>query len=164
MIRIRMHSPQPAWVALLFLLSSCCQHHEGVAMAARTCVVPHDDYPTGGRGDDHQCTDKPLVMTGAANSKGVQTNRFNFGLAQRIDGTEAEKKAIVEVLGRMEDYFVNEVLAHPEYISVRPRCQNLNELCAFWVAVGECETNRIFMLSNCAAACRFCLLLNTDIR
>lgn len=72
--------------------------------------------------------------------------------------------------------------------------QNLNELCAFWVAVGkskllycnndraknhlihifcfnnivvvagECESNRIFMLSNCAAACRFCLLLNTDIR
>ena len=41
--------------------------------------------------------------------------------------------------------------------------KNRNELCAFWASIGECEHNRIFMLPHCAAACRFCLLSNTNV-
>lgn len=145
---------------LLLLLLFCTTNH--VVVQARSCVSIPD--PSTGE-EQHQCTDDPLLLTRAVDPKtGTQTSRYNLGLAQRIDGTESEKKAIMDVLVKMDDYFINEVLAHPEYAPVRHRCQNLNELCAFWVAVGECETNRIFMLSNCAAACRFCLLLHTDIR
>ena len=41
--------------------------------------------------------------------------------------------------------------------------KNDHELCAFWTSVGECESNRGFMLENCAAACRLCLLANTNM-
>jgi hypothetical protein len=37
------------------------------------------------------------------------------GVAQRIDGTEREKNSISEVLRRMDEYFLNEVLVYPEY-------------------------------------------------
>lgn len=193
MSKIRRSPLSITWLAiprLLFFILFVSQQpyrYQVLAAQARTCVTPPN-------GDEHQCTDNPLLLSGAINERGEQTSRYNLGLAQRIDGTEAEKKAIVEVLGRMDEYYIQEVLANPEYATVRPRCQNLNELCAFWVAVGkslytlvlllrglenmltlvsmvmlhlvcegECESNRMFMLSNCAAACRFCLLLNTNI-
>lgn len=89
------------------------------AIEARSCVA----LPTGsGGGEDYQCTDDPLLLTQAIDPKtGTQTSKYNLGLAQRVDGTEAEKKAIMEVLTRMDDYFINEVLAHPEYANVRNR-------------------------------------------
>ncbi len=31
------------------------------------------------------------------------------------------------------------------------------------VTPGECESNRVFMLTNCPAACRFCLLLHSGM-
>ncbi|CAJ1937230.1 unnamed protein product [Cylindrotheca closterium] len=93
----------------------------------------------------------------------VDGSTIDVGVTQRIDGSEIEKAAIREVLARMDSYFFNEVLAMPEYEYARPRCKNTNELCAFWSSVGECESNRVFMLSNCPAACRFCLLLNSGL-
>lgn len=41
--------------------------------------------------------------------------------------------------------------------------KNYHELCAFWSSVGECETNRIFMMENCVAACRLCLLASVNL-
>lgn len=85
---------------------------------ARTCV----SVPSLSGGEEHECTDDPLLLTRAINPKtGEQSSRYNLGLAQRIDGTESEKKAIMDVLVKMDDYFINEVLAHPEYASVRNR-------------------------------------------
>ena len=87
-----------------------------VCVDARSCMVP----PTSK--DDYQCTDDPLGLTRAVDKKtGAQTSRYNLGLAQRVDGTEAEKKAIMEVLVKMDEYFVHEVLAHPEYVGVKHR-------------------------------------------
>ena len=43
------------------------------------------------------------------------------GAPQRIEGSEEEKRNIREVLKQMDDYFLNEVLAMPEYEHVRPR-------------------------------------------
>ena len=135
MSRIQQYPLSAAWLSFptllfFFLFASHQQYHQVQAVQARTCVTPPNS-------DEHQCTDNPLLLSQAINERGEQTNRYNLGLAQRIDGTEAEKKAIVEVLGRMDDYYIQEVLSNPEYASVRPRCQNLNELCAFWVAVGK---------------------------
>ena len=113
-----------------------CPKNQVLAAQVRTCVAPPN---SGGDGEQHhQCTDNPLLVSKMINERGEQTIRsYSLGLDQRIDGTEAEKKAIVEVLSRMDEYYIQEVLANPEYESVRPRCQNLNELCAFWVAVGK---------------------------
>lgn len=75
------------------------------------------------------------------------------GVPQRIDGTESEQAAIKQVLRQMTHYFHAEVLSMPEYESIRSQCQNRNELCAFWASLGECESNRIFMIPNCAVGC-----------
>mmetsp|Transcript_27833 Transcript_27833/g.59514 ORF Transcript_27833/g.59514 Transcript_27833/m.59514 type:complete len:153 (+) Transcript_27833:80-538(+) len=88
---------------------------------------------------------------------------INVGVTQRIDGSDAEKQAVRDILKHMDDYFFHEVLALPEYDYARSRCKNSNELCAFWSSVGECESNRVFMLTNCPAACRFCLLLHSGL-
>eukprot|EP00531_Pseudo-nitzschia_arenysensis_P016538 CAMPEP_0116129276 /NCGR_PEP_ID=MMETSP0329-20121206/7840_1 /TAXON_ID=697910 /ORGANISM="Pseudo-nitzschia arenysensis, Strain B593" /LENGTH=150 /DNA_ID=CAMNT_0003623537 /DNA_START=140 /DNA_END=592 /DNA_ORIENTATION=+ len=88
---------------------------------------------------------------------------INVGVTQRIDGSDAEKQAVRDVLKHMDNYFFHEVLALPEYDYARSRCKNSNELCAFWSSVGECESNRVFMLTNCPAACRFCLLLHSGL-
>jgi len=88
---------------------------------------------------------------------------INVGVTQRIDGSESEKQAVRDVLKHMDNYFFHEVLALQEYEYARSRCKNSNELCAFWSSVGECESNRVFMLSNCPAACRFCLLLHSGL-
>jgi len=90
-------------------------------------------------------------------------NSINVGVTQRIDGSESEKQAVRDVLKHMDHYFFHEVLALPEYEYARSRCKNSNELCAFWSSVGECESNRVFMLTNCPAACRFCLLLHSGL-
>mmetsp|Transcript_281 Transcript_281/g.794 ORF Transcript_281/g.794 Transcript_281/m.794 type:complete len:144 (-) Transcript_281:1035-1466(-) len=91
---------------------------------------------------------------------GIFSNR---GVPQRRDGSDSEREAVQYVLQHMDSYFLFEVFGKPEYASVRGRCQNMNELCAFWASVGECETNRGFMLNNCAAACRLCLLQHTSL-
>mmetsp|Transcript_620 Transcript_620/g.1344 ORF Transcript_620/g.1344 Transcript_620/m.1344 type:complete len:155 (+) Transcript_620:114-578(+) len=88
---------------------------------------------------------------------------INVGVTQRIDGSDSEKQAVRDVLKLMDNYFFHEVLALPEYDYARSRCKNSNELCAFWSSVGECESNRVFMLTNCPAACRFCLLLHSGL-
>jgi hypothetical protein len=41
--------------------------------------------------------------------------------------------------------------------------KNRHELCAFWTSVGECESNRGFMLDNCPASCRLCLLSSINM-
>jgi len=88
---------------------------------------------------------------------------INVGVTQRIDGSDSEKQAVRDVLKHMDNYFFHEVLALSEYEFARSRCKNSNELCAFWSSVGECESNRVFMLTSCPAACRFCLLLHSGL-
>mmetsp|Transcript_16857 Transcript_16857/g.26323 ORF Transcript_16857/g.26323 Transcript_16857/m.26323 type:complete len:135 (-) Transcript_16857:1005-1409(-) len=84
------------------------------------------------------------------------------GVLQRISGSAAEQQRIVDVIDRMHDYLAEEVMSRPEYVHVRTKCKNNHDLCAFWTSVGECETNRIFMQDNCAAACQLCLLASTN--
>ena len=147
MSRIRRKPLTITWLSLqsLFLFAIlfgsqqplCPNNQVLAAPQARTCVSP----PSNNGGDEqqqHQCTDNPLLVSEMINERGQPSIRsYSLGLDQRIDGTDAEKKAIVEVLHRMDEYYIQEVLANPEYESVRSRCQNLNELCAFWVAVGK---------------------------
>mmetsp|Transcript_9860 Transcript_9860/g.16470 ORF Transcript_9860/g.16470 Transcript_9860/m.16470 type:complete len:149 (+) Transcript_9860:148-594(+) len=112
--------------------------------------------------DEYVCTNDPVRTAANGRSLG-KSSLIDRGVTQRIDGSETEKRAVREVLKLMDEYFVYEVMAKPEYEPVRSRCQNSNKLCAFWASVGECESNRIFMLGHCAAACRMCLLANTNI-
>ena len=86
-----------------------------------------------GRGE-FTCTNDPLAVRQYVDSQQHQNQHHQYpvddasapsilsrGVAQRVDGSESEKKAIQEVLKRMDDYFNKEILALPEYASVRNR-------------------------------------------
>mmetsp|Transcript_27312 Transcript_27312/g.76638 ORF Transcript_27312/g.76638 Transcript_27312/m.76638 type:complete len:317 (-) Transcript_27312:96-1046(-) len=47
---------------------------------------------------------------------------------------------------------------------VKSECQVRHELCAFWVAIGECEKNPGYMKLQCAPACKTCDQLSFDTR
>ena len=86
------------------------------------------------------------------------------GVPQKIDGSEEEKNAVRKIIQKMDIYFTEEVVGNNVYrdASKYGQCQNHHGLCAFWTSVGECETNRGFMIQKCAAACRLCLLLHLE--
>jgi hypothetical protein len=155
---------------LLYVLARVCLQPIRVASAIDTSDSDAYVCVEGGKAEGHSnhvnrnhnynmvCTNQVLETR-----QEVDGTSINIGVTQRIDGSETEKAAIREILERMDEYFVKEVLSLPEYGYARTRCKNSNELCAFWSSVGECETNRVFMLTNCPAACRFCLLLNSGL-
>mmetsp|Transcript_28891 Transcript_28891/g.32407 ORF Transcript_28891/g.32407 Transcript_28891/m.32407 type:complete len:150 (+) Transcript_28891:37-486(+) len=120
--------------------------------AFSVCIIGNKSLP------EMTCTREVLEMRTQYDEVSI-----NVGVTQRIDGSELEKQAVRDVLKHMDRYFFHEVLALPEYEYARSRCKNSNELCAFWSSVGECESNRVFMLTNCPAACRFCLLLHSGL-
>jgi hypothetical protein len=77
---------------------------------------------TGGDRKEFLCTEDPLRLRqeadGIPSKTGGQYDTIT-GITQRIDGSDSEKKAIGEILERMDDYFLNEVLAIPEYEGIR---------------------------------------------
>lgn len=114
------------------------------------------------------CTDTPAKARNALDltDRGSFINDkhfINLGTTQRLSGSEHEIQKVREVLTDMMKYMDEEVMSRSEYEHVRSTCRNNHELCAFWTSVGECETNRVFMLQNCAAACRLCLLQGTNM-
>ena len=53
--------------------------------------------------------------------QGMPNSMMPRGVAQRVDGSEAERIAVREVLKRMDDYFINEVMSNGDYEHVRSR-------------------------------------------
>jgi hypothetical protein len=79
---------------------------------------------TGGDRKEFLCTENPLRLRREADGLPPKTgNQYETitGVTQRIDGSDSEKKAISEILERMDDYFLNEVLAIPAYEELRYR-------------------------------------------
>jgi len=125
-----------------------------------------DSYHTYICSDDPEASRRAVASSFTDRADGtVMASAFDVetGVEQRITGSETEQLRIRNVLRKMYHYFDEEVLSRSEYEHVRGACKNGHELCAFWTSVGECETNRAFMLENCPAACRICLLANTNM-
>ncbi|EEC48898.1 predicted protein [Phaeodactylum tricornutum CCAP 1055/1] len=145
-------------LCLIQILALCWGDSLASTEQSRYCVGVSDS--------EFVCSDDPigtLLSALSGEDPNLRAPQFIPGVPQRIDGTDAEQAAIKDVLDRMDKYFFDEIFSNPEYKEVRSECWNTNELCGFWAAIGECESNRVFMLPNCAAACRFCLLLHTNI-
>lgn len=66
--------------------------------------------------EEFRCTSKEDILSTRLS---VDGKSIDVGVSQRVDGSESEKKAIREVLDKMDTYFFNEVLAMPEYKYVR---------------------------------------------
>jgi hypothetical protein len=80
-------------------------------------------YCVGGGDEEFVCSDDPYITRNTLDSlkdtKQGTPKQINKGIAQRIDGTEAEQNAIREVLSQMDRYYLEEVLSKPEYEGIR---------------------------------------------
>lgn len=154
-------------MGIIGLLSCATPTHSAPSSSSieQKCISV-DSYHT------YICTDNPEATRRAVDNGKSESDtniitsayEMDLGVEQRITGSENEQLRIRNVLRKMYNYFEEEVLSRSEYELVRGRCKNANELCAFWTSVNECETNRGFMLETCAAACRLCLLANTNMQ
>ncbi|KAL9190293.1 hypothetical protein ACHAXT_007504 [Thalassiosira profunda] len=148
------------------LLSATPTHGASPVRPTQACMAV-DSYHTYVCTEDAEATRRAVASSvdGSGGDASAFASAFDMdlGVEQRITGSEAEQMRIRNVLRRMYHYFEEEVLSRSEYEHVRGKCKNDHELCAFWTSVGECETNRGFMLDNCPAACRLCLLSNTNM-
>jgi hypothetical protein len=115
---------RPLKVTLLVL---CMPYNVSLAEKIQTSSGKHTEQEricaeTGGDRKEFLCTENPLRLRqeadGLSPTTGSQYETIT-GVTQRIDGSDSEKKAISEILERMDDYFLNEVLAIPEYEDVR---------------------------------------------
>lgn len=84
-----------------------------------------------------------------------------LGEEQKAEGADREK-----ILQRIEstiEYFATDAVAKLP-IKIRRECKNRHELCTFWQVIGECEKNKAYMQTNCAAACQSCDMIDHEQR
>lgn len=68
--------------------------------------------------DDSICSSDPMGVYGHLYSKRLLDD-IHQGVQQRIDGSEEEKKGVIEVLKLMNAYWYEEVLSNVEYKEAR---------------------------------------------
>ena len=64
----------------------------------------------------------------------------------------------------MENDIYGENPKHDLSEAILAECTNREELCAFWVAIGECEANKSYMKTKCAPSCRTCEMIDITNR
>ena len=161
----------PSWAAdgeceenPAYMLRSCTK-------SCNACGLCEDEEETcSDLAEAGECENNPQFMLRSCrescdNCGGGTVDDNDFGVEQVIDEEGAED--IEKALQDMETYFqilrddpdttdkMHELLDH---------CQNKDERCAMWMALGECEENPKFMKSNCAAVCQACHLLDFETR
>jgi len=71
---------------------------------------------------------------------------------------------VMEIMARMEHYFVNKVLKYDDLRAYRLSCRNTHEKCSVWAAEGYCESTPGEMGKTCSAACRNCPMVDMSVR
>ena len=88
-----------------------------------------------------------------------------FGIGQRLPGKDEAKPDEIEKTKEWIETSVEymaRVWKEEEFNRVRHKCKNQHQDCTFWAALGECDANPNYMVTNCAPACGSCDKL--DIR
>jgi prolyl 4-hydroxylase len=90
-----------------------------------------------------------------------QEQTKSFGVLQSVEGAKKDDalKRVIESIAYMASDTVVELDE-----SIRAKCQNRHELCAFWAVIGECEKNAAYMKTNCAPSCMTCHLIDINQR
>lgn len=92
----------------------------------------------------------------------------DFGEEQTIEGGmkeqtyEVVKKSVTYMKNLKENKEDNE--HHTITQKVLDSCINRHALCSFWSALGECEANPAYMVTNCAPSCYSCHMIDFDTR
>ena len=58
------------------------------------------------------------------------------------------------IVEEMSSYMESDFYAQSQYASIHYACKNMDRNCAYYKAMGECETNPARMLSLCAPVCQ----------
>jgi len=108
----------------------------------------------------HSCT------KGAANDKSLhELSESELLMAVKAYGEpqelgEDDKLTLLDVIIDSIDYMRN--LGDTLSQEIKDSCVNKHELCAYWVAGGECEANVVYMKANCGPSCRSCAMIDFD--
>lgn len=74
----------------------------------------------------------------------------------------------MEVIRKTVSYMQNDIYGENPTVELTPsvlaECTNREELCAFWVAIGECEANKAYMKTKCAPSCQTCDMIDMNAR
>ena len=89
---------------------------------------------------------------------------MEFGDKQNVEGID--HMITQEVVKNSVDYMRNLKKNNSIQISQKTLdlCINRHELCAFWAAIGECDENAAYMVTNCAPSCLSCDKIDFETR
>ena len=87
-----------------------------------------------------------------------------YGPRQAFEAGQDYEEETKRRLAEVDQYMRDVVFSEKTYESVADRCRNAEDLCVFWAAVGECETNPDYMQIHCAPACFTCDKLSFELR
>ena len=99
--------------------------------------------------------------TTSAYADNLMERSKKFGELQQATGADRER-----VLSRIEStisYLASDEVGQLS-ANIRRECKNRHELCSFWQVIGECEKNKAYMQTNCAAACQSCKMIDHSTR
>jgi prolyl 4-hydroxylase len=91
-----------------------------------------------------------------------------FGVKQNLPSKDDEfYEATVQVIQNTKKYMI-ELWANEESNNYNYKCRNLDGDCSYYISGAsgnnDCETNRNYMLTNCAPVCQLCHLLDIRLR
>jgi len=122
-------APKPSWVKLmvltmLVLVSSCGTGVHAVRLSEDTSLDTRTqssdrNFCVAISSEKSACSTDPMKIRRMVDSPAIVQQENNVGVNQRIDGNDAEKKGIKEVLRLMNVYWHEEVLSNQDYEGVR---------------------------------------------
>lgn len=134
-----------AWMVVILVTSI------GGGVSAQSCVAKVAEQ-------EYVCTQPDLKDGMMTTPNDEEDESVDYGVQQLISGNPREIVMVKKVIQRTKEYMKNVIIPNKRYPGLLNRCKDFHQLCAFWTSLGECDTNRRFMFTHCAASCRLCLL------
>ena len=117
------------------------------------------------------CPDRMLLKSKAKEMKMMEKEQLlqavaEYGKPQTVQGKDEAQTLLVvrKTIDYMRNYIFAETPTHRLSTEIISQCTNNHELCAFWVALGECEQNISYMTTKCAPSCQTCANIDFGTR
>jgi hypothetical protein len=88
----------------------------------------------------------------------------DLGVAQTLVWRDGTREEDVQWIIQKSRNYIRKVV--PEYFQegMPGICKNTHEMCSIWAMQGECDSNAVYMLPNCAPVCGSCEALTIEGR
>ena len=146
----------------------CDEFKSSVAKKEQVADLCFDEHAKcKGWASTGECEFNPVFMLKECRRSCFQCyeDATQFGIEQELpDEGDEGYEATVELIYNTSKY-MKEMWSNKEHDYYNYKCKNMEEECSFWAATGdECESNRDYMIKNCAPACQLCHLLDVRLR